>query len=1084
VGNVYVIRPTGTFTCNVKIWGGSGGYANMNSTQTPGVFRGAAGGAVEGTVTFEMGQTYTIFAGGAGVMPPTYTNATLNDRAGGGGAASGIWRGNIFEIINSGTSLTNGQLVSNILLGAGGGAGASTSTSSISLPGAGGGQVGDSASSSSSYTAYPTKSTSGIVANSTQDRFYGQGYTSSPGGSGGTIDANIDYPQLTMTGGNSYISSTIDGIISSRNVPGTYGMSGLYDNSYKSFFGENGRPGRVVLYLDEYRTTSIVATGGTVTTVPIPGYELQYTYHTFTSNGRFTINSTVASDTVDVFVVAGGGGGADAGGGGGGVILRTGLQITTGNYLVHVGAGGAAQNTLSSAGIGGYWGGYPGDHSAFYNNQLNQYFPDNYCRLIYSFNTAVYFISAGGDDKTADGSLDLPFATIKGALDATERISSLIVYAVLPGTYSPAAPYMTPGYTDGYTIIRDSGLPRIWVCSPGKVNITFTNNVETGTYDNRSEPTVVLTNKSSAVYGAIFQRESRANRTNNASAPMFRSTAGLLQNCVITDIGDGDWALFHRDVSDFRLVNCVVYTLRNGVEPRWNSGNGEGSYNKAAYIKTLLLQNCAFNYTYTTALTTNFPTTDNVTANLGIAVNAATYKITNVTDRGVYAGPYGWGGVATKPESKAIAVTYVAPGGGGGGNSIASGTFINQDGGSSGGSARNNSISDPGMVQQYSWLANPSYSSYGYPGGYCYDDLPAGGGGGGGAAFPGQPVTSDSRISEGGLGIEWPYGSQTYYSSGGNGKLRDTSFVNYSSPVAHGAGRGGSSASNGSAGTVIVRYVTAGPYTPPVQFVRTENLVATGGNITIANGYKQHTFYTSGVFSICNLPDDVYIDIITVGGGGGGTGSNLGNYNPPGLGGDVKYQQLMLNSNSIYNYPVVIGAGGNRGFTNQYNGSSQNSYGSAGGISSLNLPSYDTSIKRIFSTGGGNGGSIDSSGVTANSAVSGTLITSGLFSDNTSYYGGGGGWGLPANSAAPGGIGGGGAGGWGSRNGPSGQPGTNGTGGGGGGGGIGGGYQYIDRYNYDYRYGYTPVYAYAGGISYSGNGGSGLVIIRYLYNPI
>ena len=1058
VGNAYVITPSATFTCNVKIWGAGGGGANVytsGASPRAGIFKGAAGGAVEGTVTFEMGQPYTIFAGGAGITSPY--NAFIST-SGGGGAASGIWRGNIFQLFNSGAQLTTGQVTANVLLAAGGGAGASYSgagglinTRSILLPGAGGGQVGDDIVPA--VATYIGQSTTGLRTENS-DWFYGtfHGISSTKGGSGGTIDANIVTPALTMLGGNSYISGNIDGIISSRSVPGTYGIAGLYDNNYKSFFGDSGEPGRVILYLDEYRTTSITATGGDITTVPIPGYELQYNYHTFTSNGKFTINSTVSSDTVDVFVVGGGGGGADAGGGGGGVILRTGLQITTGNYLVHVGTGGTAQNRLSSD-IGGYWGGYPGDHSAFYNNQLNQYFPDNYHRLIYSFNTAVYFISPAGDDADNDGSLKLPFATIRGAVLKTNNISDLIVFAVLPGTYDP--PESAMDNANGYTQIDDDGLPRIWVCSPGKVNITFTDNVTFGTYDSRTEPCILLGNERSAVYGATFQRKTKPENATRASSPIFRSTSGLLQNCVITDTGP--WAFSNRDVRKLRIVNCVFYTSTDSSEPKWNSGNGESSGNTPANINSCLLQNCAFNNTYTVGLT-NLPTADNCATNLKANINASTYKITNVTDKGVYAGPYGWGGAITKPESKAVAVTLVAPGGGGGGNVRVSGNRPNNHGGSSGGAGDNSG--DPGIVYQLPWLANVSYSTYGYPGGRS--STYNGPGGGGGAAFPGRSDSAESRINEGGLGIEWPYGSQTYYGSGGNGELIDATFTNYSLPVIHSAGRGGDSGSTGTDGSVIVRYVTAGPYTPPVQFVRTEKLVATGGNVSISNGYKQHIFYSSGVFSICNLPDNAYIDILAVGGGRGGNASKGASVNSGGNGGEVYYQRLDLNSTSIYNYAVAVGAGGNGGMTTTNSGSYY-SDGVAGSPSSITLPSYATVLAKIAAPGATSSGN----------AQPGSTVISGLFSDNTAYYGGGG-----ANGGGPsyaGGIGGGGSG-----NGGFGIPRT----GGGGGGGVYGNYQNVPIYG-NYGYGNYGIirYEWQGGNSTGGGGGSGLVIIRYPYTP-
>jgi len=80
--------------------------------------------------------------------------------------------------------------------------------------------------------------------------------------------------------------------------------------------------------------STIVATGGTVSA------DGNFTRHTFTSSGTFTINQPVQ---VEYLIVAGGGGGGGGtgGGGGGGGLLKDTLTIAAGSYSIVVGNGGA-----------------------------------------------------------------------------------------------------------------------------------------------------------------------------------------------------------------------------------------------------------------------------------------------------------------------------------------------------------------------------------------------------------------------------------------------------------------------------------------------------------------------------------------------------------------------------------------------------------------------------------------------------------------------------------------------------------------------------------------------------------------------
>jgi len=101
------------------------------------------------------------------------------------------------------------------------------------------------------------------------------------------------------------------------------------------------------------------ATGGSIT------QDGDYTVHTFTTFGTFTVNGTT---NVEYLVVAGGGGGGSNGGGGaGGLVIGT-KSVSTGEYTVTVGSGGVAATAGSdsifdtiTAVKGGMGGGTGGD---------------------------------------------------------------------------------------------------------------------------------------------------------------------------------------------------------------------------------------------------------------------------------------------------------------------------------------------------------------------------------------------------------------------------------------------------------------------------------------------------------------------------------------------------------------------------------------------------------------------------------------------------------------------------------------------------------------------------------------------------
>jgi hypothetical protein len=117
-------------------------------------------------------------------------------------------------------------------------------------------------------------------------------------------------------------------------------------------------------------SSSVIATGGTITLLPADGTQKTHVVHTFTGDGTFKLNREIV---VEHLVVGGGGGGGGCtgrsvsagGGGGGGVVTGSGTR-TAGAYAVVVGAGGRGgpDATLTvTPGVDGYARG--GENSNF-----------------------------------------------------------------------------------------------------------------------------------------------------------------------------------------------------------------------------------------------------------------------------------------------------------------------------------------------------------------------------------------------------------------------------------------------------------------------------------------------------------------------------------------------------------------------------------------------------------------------------------------------------------------------------------------------------------------------------------------------
>ena len=302
-------------------------------------------------------------------------------------------------------------------------------------------------------------------------------------------------------------------------------------------------------------------------------------------------------------------------------------------------------------------------------------------------------------------------------------------------------------------------------------------------------------------------------------------------------------------------------------------------------------------------------------------------------------------------------------------------------------------------------------------------------------------------------------------------------------------------------------------------------IMANGGAITYAGGYVIHSFLSSANFVLQNTGAFSNNFEVLIVGGGGATAS----YSGGGGAGEVVYiPSIRLNPNS---YSIVVGSGGagksaNDGFTTALNGQQSSAFGeyALGGGGGKGSDDVTPTGNAIYSAvGNGGGGSSRSAGyfgaIGTFSVASGTRyggnrggnITSGGGSGNEApnYTGGGGagaGAGVTINSggtnATAGGIGiqnsingsslywggGGGGGTYYTGLGGNGGSGGGGAGSGGSGGGTGGGLSLNSGVSGSTTAGGNGGANTGGGggagrgetVSLGGNGGSGIVIVRYL----
>lgn len=984
-GNTFVITPNTNFFANVKIWGAGGGGGGNTLASQASVPQGGGGAAVYGQILFRGGQPYTFFAGGSG-RNHYRTGSVLG--SGGGGAASGIILGNVFagDFVSTGGFSTERRIA---IAGGGGGATSrtpGTNNDPVRLPSAGSsseskyqrGEIylytiltstnlpdynpGNDTQGYGSSTPKQSMMANLITGTSYVDFTGGDATTNSynGGGGGGNRGGGIE------SGGTSYVDPD-ESLVA---VGGKFFSPGMADDPVRGRAGDSGRPGRISFFFDnEFPVSNITATGGTVSEVPIPGYPLSYRYHTFTSNDKFTITSVGSRDTIDIFAVGGGGGtGGVAGAGGGAVALRTNWPATVGNFIVTVGSGGLASDSYSDTGVGRIYGGYRGGDSAFFNNTLSALgFPDNYTRLIYSFNSEIRYINPRGDDSTGL-TPTTAFTSFESARAKTSAHPDLLVFIVMSATYNP-----TLEFNDIQTPINDDNKPRVFVCVPSKVIINFS----VGDGRALTCPMAMLQHPLSAVYGAIFVRTlNQASDSVNNSAFFFsgytsvpisiRIHRGSLYNCVFLEKSTNPWALsyVHPDVSsgawnpEFKIENCTFTNKLSNTT--FGSVSGNSAEQRTLFKSCIFAANISTNGVLDNCLESQIVTTK--------------YAVAGVNDKGVFGGEYSWGGTITAIERTARPTMIVARGGGGAPRYNVESRSPELLGGTSPGAI--GTVYRTAYLQP-SWLAGVDFSSYGHPGGSSFygTALASGGGGAGGPGF--LAVTDNTP---GGPGFEWPRRSGVYYGAGGPaaGAFNiGASDVRYASNA--GAGAGGSSPAAGNDGTVMVRYVVPGELTAlqPPQLYNLAALAA-GGTVTQTSTYRQHLYASSGVFYVYSAPPGFYLDLLVIGGGGGGSGNGHNDYSNPGYPGQVQYYRV-TDLPEQFVMTITVGAGG------RYGTYHEDIHGRPGSTTTVSFSNG------TFSAAGGGGG-VSNYGVSQPWAweiiypSTGTLITNGLYSDNTTRY--------------------------------------------------------------------------------------------------
>lgn len=252
-----------------------------------------------------------------------------------------------------------------------------------------------------------------------------------------------------------------------------------------------------------------------------------------------------------------------------------------------------------------------------------RWFPEVSRNFVNSFSGTIKYVDAdNGSNSNGGDTISAAYQTIEYAQSQTSAISTAVMYVINPGTYTVTP--VTSGSSSA--AIYDGNLPRIFFCAPdGRVVIQWT----AGTP--RDAPIVNFQNAGSAVYGAVFLRNN-AGKTLNYSVAMFNGSTGYTQgdfyNCVFRETNaNGNWSLQYDNssVNNSTVNNCSFYTIENG-DSDYSGGTG------------LVLNNCAFNYTYGAGSAVKNNTVINQT------IDPTSYELTvDNSTYGVYSGTYAWG---------------------------------------------------------------------------------------------------------------------------------------------------------------------------------------------------------------------------------------------------------------------------------------------------------------------------------------------------------------------------------------------------------------------------------------------------------
>jgi len=286
----------------------------------------------------------------------------------------------------------------------------------------------------------------------------------------------------------------------------------------------------------------------------------------------------------------------------------------------------------------------------------------------------------------------------------------------------------------------------------------------------------------------------------------------------------------------------------------------------------------------------------------------------------VHAGTYsvvvGAGGAIGANGGDSSILGIVAYGGGAG---AASGANNPGNPGGSGGGAAHAWGTDASTTMAGGAAAYVSSDNLGSAGGSSYSYYGPGGGGGAGSSpiyrdMDGETLVIGSESDNasypqwGGDGVAIGItGASIYYAGGGaafrSGYSRPSGGLGggggYNENGTDGLGGGGSGNHRGGSGVVIVRLRRSAP--------AAASEAATGGTlIRVGKGYRAHKFTANGTLTV---PKSIVADVLLVGGGGGGGTPDTGNSRRAGGGGagGLIYTNVVIAAGT---YPVTIGAGG------------------------------------------------------------------------------------------------------------------------------------------------------------------------------